>query len=646
MLSEEFAKLQLNYENGGGMDLESSNEGNEEELNQEPVEAIPDPKDKAGAADLEDHIEKDEDGEYTYKRKIINWRNIMEKKADEVIQSKHKIGPIKPAKYSGENIEDDISYGTDDDISKNDDDSDNDSEDSKDRLYKEINFQEAGIPFESEVTLQGHTKTVNAIAIDHVGVRMFTGGNDYKLHLWDLPNLDASLRAFRVLEPIETQPVKTLDFNYKGNVCLVTGGNVRPKIVNREGRSELEFVKGDMYIRDQKYTRGHTGVVTSGRWHPTNHHELVTSSLDGSVRIFDTTLNTIGVEQQLPSRDVLKCRDEKGLPTGVWKATVFPDGSKIIAAGEDGSYFIFNGNNKTHVHDLVYRSPYKLEVTNLLGFQDGYRFLSRNQDNTMKMFDIRKFERPVHTWYELYNNHSHTGMCFSPDEKYILTGSSNTKTSPGCLHFIDSKSLEEITRVPLIDNKVTAVVWSSVLNQIFVGAGNTVKAYFDPKISHNGVMHCVGRGFKKITADDFQYTKPIMTPHALAIFNKDERYKRKNMETIRTDNKLSSKPEMPLTGPGKGGKVAGPTTVTQNLMRVVYSTDLGRREDPVEALKRQAAAAEANPVFIDNAYKVTQPVKILDWTTDEHEEKRLMKQFKKCPRCGLKLCHCYTDTLS
>ena len=80
-------------------------------------------------------------------------------------------------------------------------------------------------------------------------------------------------------------------------------------------------------------------------------------------------------------------------------------------------------------------------------------------------------------------------------------------------------------------------------------------------------------------------------------------------------------------------------------MRLVHSIDYSNRDDPVEAIKRYAKEAEENPVYIDTAYKVTQPVKILDYRTDEHEEKKLIRQFNKCPRCGLKLCHCYTDDL-
>lgn len=621
---------------GGGMSSEDSEESPGEEVEMNAVESGV----KRGQGE---EVERGMEGDphEMYRRKIIDWSSVIGKKVEEVIQSKHKIGPVKPAKYCAENVEDLVDYGSDE--SGGDEHSDESSE--AEERFKYANFEELSIPMDYEVTLNGHTLNVTSISIDHVGARMFTGGNDYKLHLWDLPNLDASLRSFRVLEPIESQPIKSLDFNNKGNICLVCGGNAKPRVLNREGRNELEFMKGDMYLRDQKYTKGHTGVVTSGRWHPTNHHEAVTSSLDGTVRIWDTTLNTIGVEQHLPNRDVLKCRDEKGLPTGVWKSNVFPNGSKIIAACEDGSLFVFSDKNSYSAPELTYRGPYKFEVTSLACYRDGFQFLSRCQDNTMRLYDLRRFDRPVHTWYEMPNNHSHTGICLSPDEKYILTGSSNTKNDPGCLYFIQSCDYETIAKVPLIDNKVTAVHWNEALNQIFVGAGNSIKAFYNPKISQGGVMHCVGRGVKKVTADDVDYDRPIMTPHALPMFNNNDRYKRKNMENVRTDAKISSKPEMPLVGPGKGGKIAGSTTITQHLMKTVHSIDNSRREDPVEAVLRYAKEAEENPVFVDNAYKYTQPVRILDHTTDEHEEKKLMQKFKKCPKCGLKLCHCYTDKL-
>ena len=36
------------------------------------------------------------------------------------------------------------------------------------------------------------------------------------------------------------------------------------------------FPRGDMYIRDQKNTKGHVMGCTMGQWHPTEHAEAMT----------------------------------------------------------------------------------------------------------------------------------------------------------------------------------------------------------------------------------------------------------------------------------------------------------------------------------------------------------------------------------
>lgn len=48
-----------------------------------------------------------------------------------------------------------------------------------------------------------------------------------------------------------------------------------------------EFVKGDMYIRDLKNTKGHISGLTCGEWHPKTKETILTSSEDGSLRIWD-----------------------------------------------------------------------------------------------------------------------------------------------------------------------------------------------------------------------------------------------------------------------------------------------------------------------------------------------------------------------
>jgi WD40 repeat protein len=61
------------------------------------------------------------------------------------------------------------------------------------------------------------------------------------------------------------------------------------QIYDRDGATQGEFVRGDMYIRDAKNTKGHITGCTYGEWHPTEKQTALTSSEDGTVRIWDVT---------------------------------------------------------------------------------------------------------------------------------------------------------------------------------------------------------------------------------------------------------------------------------------------------------------------------------------------------------------------
>lgn len=59
------------------------------------------------------------------------------------------------------------------------------------------------------------------------------------------------------------------------------------QIYDRDGLTLGEYVKGDMYIRDLKNTKGHISGLTCGEWHPREKQTILTSSEDGSLRIWD-----------------------------------------------------------------------------------------------------------------------------------------------------------------------------------------------------------------------------------------------------------------------------------------------------------------------------------------------------------------------
>lgn len=77
------------------------------------------------------------------------------------------------------------------------------------------------------------------------------------------------------------------------------------QIYDRDGLTLGEFVKGDMYIRDLKNTKGHISGLTCGEWHPRTKETILTSSEDGSLRIWD--VNDFNSQKQVRVTDSLDC---------------------------------------------------------------------------------------------------------------------------------------------------------------------------------------------------------------------------------------------------------------------------------------------------------------------------------------------------
>jgi len=103
----------------------------------------------------------------------------------------------------------------------------------------------------------------------------------------------------------------------------------------------------------------------------------------------------------------------------------------------------------------------------LLFYRDGQRILSRAQDNTLKLWDLRFQGDPINVWEDLKNFASHTNVALSPDEKIILTGDSIRKEEGnGNLHFFDSDTLEKICQIGVSQGSVVRTQWHPKINQI------------------------------------------------------------------------------------------------------------------------------------------------------------------------------------
>lgn len=100
------------------------------------------------------------------------------------------------------------------------------------------------------------------------------------------------------------------------------------------------------------------------------------------------------------------------------------------------------------------------------------------------------------------------------------------------------------------------------------GQGGTHILY-DPTLSERGALVCVARAPRKKSIDDFEAKPVVHNPHALPLF-RDQPSRKRQREKILKDPLKSHKPELPITGPGFGGRVgvSQGSLLTQYLLKV------------------------------------------------------------------------------
>ncbi|KAI9907701.1 hypothetical protein PsorP6_003784 [Peronosclerospora sorghi] len=147
-----------------------------------------------------------------------------------------------------------------------------------------------GLPKSHEVALKCHVKGLDCISVDAPGARVATGSTDYRVKLWDFSGMARHVRPFREIEVEEGYPLVAVSYSPSGNRLLAVTGSSQPKVLTREGVEKMQFAKGDMYVVDMANTNRHTHTATGGQWHPKAREQMITSSLDGTVRLWKTML--------------------------------------------------------------------------------------------------------------------------------------------------------------------------------------------------------------------------------------------------------------------------------------------------------------------------------------------------------------------
>ncbi|KAI0236779.1 hypothetical protein L0F63_001833 [Massospora cicadina] len=493
-------------------------------------------------------------------------------------------------------------------------DTDDDEEESPSEDDDEINLDY--LPISHEAKLLSHNKLISGLTLDRAGARLVSGSYDHTIKMWDFSGMDSNMRAFRSFEAEEGQPIHDLQYSLSGDQLLVIAGGTQAKLFSREGQEVVKFIKGDPYLRDLRNTKGHVSALTCGQWHPFDRDCLLTASQDNSIRIWEAS-------NPIKHRDIIIVQSkQRGGRSPVSAATFSHDGELVAGASQDGSLSLWpaKGPYTRPSSTIVDAHQYNSDTSSLVFSKNNHHLVSRGGDDTVKLWDVRNFTKPLLQANNLLNMNTETNVVFSPDEKLIVTGVGVKRGEGfGQLVFLERTSLEVVRTINVTQASVVKVVWHAALNQIVVGSGDgSITMYYDPVRSLRGAKLCVSRQPRKRHIDEFEIQRPIMTPNDPPI-----RISKRQRDKLRSDPVATRRPDPPASGPGRGSKVG--SNFTSHIMKQIIK-DTSRDEDPREALLRYAKEAEDNPLFINQAYKKNQPKPIFNEHPETDDEREVVRR--------------------
>lgn len=461
----------------------------------------------------------------------------------------------------------------------------------------------SSLPLTSQVNLTSHTKPLTALSVDPSGARIATGSHDYDMKLWDFGGMTSSFKPFNTIDqPFGNYWINDLAWSHgNGEHLLAVSGTAQAKLFDRNGIVISTYKKGDVYLRDMKQTSGHVAEITSCSWLPNDNASFATASADSTIRYWD-------VENPLKQKLVINVKSkERGARTKVTSHAFTQDGKTLAAGCADGALHLWSTSGSYSSPNSSVQGAHEkgCDVSSVVFSRNGRELISRSTDHTLKLWDVRSFKKPLAEKSGLPNNYSQTNAMFSPDDKWILTGtSSSSANGSGSIEILSTRDLSPIQSIPTPSSTIR-LEWHSRINQLFsTQSSGSCCVHYSPTQSIRGALLCINKTSSKqargrSSVDEVEFDGPIITPGAMDAESRgqgmSQAAKRRRMAKERQDPQRTMIPQRPLDGPGRGGRIG--SAATKHVVQDMHKDYLGERQDPREALLKYAEISEKDPKF-------------------------------------------------
>jgi WD repeat-containing protein 70 len=522
---------------------------------------------------------------------------------------------------------------------------DDDYSDSNDDSGSDDSDDENQFPLSHEIVFKTHDRPVTSITLDASGSRMITGSTDCTIKLHDFASMTPNtLRAFKSVDPAftkgaansETHPVHVVKFNpHSPSQVLVISATAQARILSRDGEVTTEFMKGDMYLRDMNMTKGHVSEITSGTWHPNNYEVLVTAGTDSTLRIWDVNVRNRQKEVIVHKSKAAGSAGRSRMTAVAWGNQSDGGNALLVAAALDGSLLMWGGDgpwNRPSAEISQAHTP-DTWTSGVDISPDGRLVVTRGGDDTIKLWDTRKFKTPLRSVEHTSTSAQYptSNIIFAPstfESQAILTGSET-----GDLYVYNSGLRTDLVTSITPKFPLIAVEWHPKLNQIITGSTNAeTHVLFSPKTSSKGAVIVMSKKPKKRHVDD----DPSLTTDMSQGISSDQIMNAGTAnEAIQGSTYSSRHPTIGLTASGKSRDPRRPhipqTTPfaksqpdEEHIKKRIPLSSM-REEDPRAALLKYADKAKEDPMFT-SAWSKTQPKTIYAELSDDEDAPEKKKQ--------------------